>query len=228
MKLKLPEDPIALVIGKAFHKALELYEKEDLEPTKTFEKEFTKDKVPGVSVEKYAIEKEEALRLLKYWKENRHHLLHAEGFGVVEQEIEFSLKVEKDPLTGRLLNLPPIKGVVDFTTSIGSLGDYKTSSKKYSQEKVDTSDQPTFYYLWYLLEKGELPSKFTYIVFRKGIKREPLQILHTQRTLKQVSDLLSSIQEVVLKIKNGQYYERHSEQEFFCDCKYYEEMLRIK
>ena len=227
MHLKLPDDPIPLVLGKAFHSALEQMARDGKDPVKIFEKEFTKDKVNHVSVEKFAMEREEASRLLKYWRDNHKEILKNEGFKITEHEVPFKLQVDQDPLTKQVLNLPPIHGFVDFVHSKGGIGDYKTSSKKYHQEDVDTSDQPTFYYLWHLLERGTLPTEFVYIVFRKGIKKEPIQILRTQRTMKQVSDLLASIQRVVLKIEDKQYYIRHDENERFCDCDLYEKMLSI-
>ena len=226
MNLKLPDDPVQLVLGKAFHTALELIEK-DLDPIETFEREFTKDKVKSISVEKYVFEKEEAIRLLQFWKDNKKQLLKEQGFKIDKTEIPFTLQVDRDPLTNVKLNLPPIKGFVDFDTNHNCIGDHKTSSKKYSQEMVDTSDQPTFYYLWHLLERGSLPKAFIYIVYRKKIKKMPIQILSTTRTLEQISELLSSIQTVVDKIENKEYYRRHNEDERFCDCDLYEEMLRI-
>jgi len=227
MFLKLPDDPIQLVLGKAFHSALEQMERDKKDPIKVFEKEFTKDKVKSVSVEKYAVEKEEAMRLLGFWRDNREMMLSLAGFSITEYEVPFKLKVDRDPLTGNRLNLPSINGFVDFVTDKGGIGDYKTSSKKYTQEMVDTSDQPTFYYLWHLLERGKLPTEFVYIVFRKNIKKAPIQILTTQRTMKQVSDLLADIQRVVMLINDGHYHQRHNENERFCDCYLYEEMLRV-
>lgn len=221
------DEPLNLVLGKAFHRALELMERENQNPIKVFEKEFTKEKVNGVSLEKYAAEKEEAMRLLSFWKENRKIQLSLCGFELKEFEVPFELLVDKDPLTKNKLNLPPIKGFVDFVTDNGKIGDYKTSSKKYTQEMVDLSDQPTFYYLWHLIERGKLPTSFVYIVFRKGIKKQPIQIIETQRTMKDVSDLLSQIQDVVLKIENKEYHLRHDDNERFCDCYHYEEMLRV-
>jgi hypothetical protein len=173
------------------------------------------------------MEKDESIRLLEFWRDNRKMMLALQGFSITEHEVPFKLTVAQDPLTKQVLNLPPIKGFVDFVTDNDKIGDYKTSSKKYTQEMVDTSDQPTFYYLWHLLERGKLPSSFVYIVFRKGIKKQPIQILETQRTMKQVSDLLASIQEVVLKINNGEYHLKHNFDERFCDCDLYEEMLRV-
>jgi len=227
MKLKLPFDPIQLVLGKSFHLALELLEKEKKDPVSVFATDFTKDKVTGVSMSKFMAEREEALRLLSFWSEHKDELLCEAGIEIDETERRFEIKVDKDPLTGLRLSLPPITGVVDYTEKLRcALGDYKTSSKKYSQEMVDESDQPTFYYLWYLIEKGKLPDVFSYIVFRKGIKRQPIQILTTTRTLTQVSNLLSSMQRVVMQIENREFTLRHKDGEF-CDCGLYEDMLRV-
>ncbi len=227
MKLKLPDEPVPLVFGKAFHSALEEMERDHKDPVKVLEREFTKEKLPQIDIEKFAETREEGARLLRYWEEHKEAIMTAEKFDITEHEVPFKLKVEKDPLTGQLLNLPSVNGFVDFVTNQGDIGDYKTSSKKFSQEMVDTSDQPTFYYLWHLLERGTLPKSFIYIVFRKKIKKVPIQILRTTRTMKQISDLLASIQEVVLKVEDGQYHIRHDENERFCDCYMYEEMLRV-
>ena len=228
MHLKTPTDPVPLVLGKAFHRALELLETKKIHPVTTFTKEFQRKNIRGISPSKFQMERDEAIRLLDYWYKNKRGLLALSGFAIKESEVPFDLKVEKDPLTKNRLKLPPIHGIVDFVTDNGKIGDYKTSSKKYSQEMVDTSDQPTFYYLWHLLERGQLPKEFVYIVFRKGIKKEPIQILSTHRTIEQVSELLSDIVKFVKKVNNKEYSQRHDDSERFCDCYLYEQMLSVQ
>jgi hypothetical protein len=226
MKLKLPNDPIQLVLGKSFHLALELAVKDGLDPVDVFTKDFTRDKLVGISLAKFQTEREEALRLLSFWKENGDELLKEAGIKIAQTEIPFEIQVEQDPLTKLKLSLPPIKGVIDFSTETKAIGDYKTSSKKYSQQMVDESDQPTFYCMERFISQGELPDKFVYIIFRKKIKRMPIQILTTSRTMTQVSALLADIQRVTNQINNKEFTLRHQDGEF-CDCYLYEDMLKI-
>ena len=225
LKLKLPEDPLQLVFGKSLHLALELQVKERKDPVKVFQQDFTRDKLLSLDLVKFLEYEAEGIRLLTFWKEKRKEIMKPLG-KVSEAEIEFSIKVGQDPLTKLMLDIPPINGVVDFVLDgTNGIGDYKTSSKKYTQEIADTSDQPTFYYLWHLIERGELPKAFYYIVFRKNIKKEPIQVVSTTRTLTQVSNLLADIQSVIHSIDNREFSLRHTEG--FCDCYKYEEMLKV-
>lgn len=227
-KLKLPFEPIQLVFGKSLHLALELFVKDKRDPLEVFDKDFVHEKVSYLPLATFKEHKENGLRLLKFWKENQKEILALNGFGIKETEIPFELTVERDPVSNKVLNLPPIKGVVDFTTTpVIGMGDYKTSTKKYSQQDVDTSDQPTFYSLWHLLVKGTLPKHFWYIIFLKNHKRIPVQILKTTRTMKDVSKLLSEVQAVAKKIRNYEFDGRHKEGEF-CDCHLYDELLSTR
>ena len=225
-KLKLPKTPLPLVFGKSLHLALELYVKDGRDPVEVFKADFTHDKLDYLDLDKFKEELDAGIHLLEFWKENNKVMLALEGFSINETEIPFELMVDKDPYTGLQLDLPPFKGVVDFTTDsdTDALGDYKTSNKPYTKEMVDESDQPTFYYLWHLISRGRLPKKFFYIVFRKKIKKVPVSILSTTRNLKQISELLQDIVSVVRKIRAGKFDERHKEGEY-CDCHLYEEML---
>lgn len=226
LRLKLPEEPLQLVFGKSLHYALEMFTKEGQDPVKVFEEDFSRDKLPDLDLEKFITAKDDGLRLLEFWKENQKEMLKEANLKVSEEEVRFKIEVDEDPLTKMKLSIPPITGVIDFITADGALGDYKTSSKKYTQEMVDTSDQPTFYYLAYYIKHGKLPKAFYYIVFRKNIKRVPVQILQTQRTMTQISQLLGDIQEVITAINNREFSGRH-EQGAFCDCWKFDEMLKI-
>ena len=227
MWLKQPNEPIPLAFGKAFHTALELFEKEGANPVRVFMREFTHSLVPHITAEKFSEERAEGIRLLQYWIDNNARIKKEEGIEITEHEVPFKLKITRDPLNGSLLNLPSVNGYVDFVTKDGSIGDYKTSKKKFHQSDVDESDQPTFYYLWHLIERGTLPESFIYIVYRKGIKRVPYQVLRTHRTIEQISELLRNIQSMVLDVEAKRYIERHNDSVRFCDCSMYEEMLRV-
>ncbi len=227
LKVKLLEEPVQLVFGKALHSALELMVRDGEDPVEVFDATFTEEQLASLDPVKFQFNRDEGIRLLSFWKENHVKMLKEQKMLIKKTEIPFEIKVDEDPLTKMKLSLPTIRGVVDFTTSDKGIGDYKTSSKKYTQEMVDSSDQPTFYYLWHYIETGALPTAFYYIVFRKKIKKEPVQILKTTRTLTQVSQLLGSLQSVVNSINNREFKLRHKKGEF-CDCVKFDEMLTVQ
>ena len=228
LKLKMPNQPLPLVFGKSLHLALELFVKEKKDPVEVFKKDFTYDKLDYMKREKFAEELAAGIHLLTFWKKNHKQLLAESGISINHTEMPFELQVDHDPVSKKKLDLPPIKGVIDFDINeFPALGDYKTSTKAYTQEMVEESDQPTFYNLWHLLVKGNVSDAFYYIVFRKKIKKAPVAILKTERTEQQISDLLLDLNDVYRKICEGKFDGRHKQGEF-CDCEVYEKMLSTR
>jgi len=90
----------------------------------------------------------------------------------------------------------PIIGYIDAIGIDGVPIDFKTASKKWTQDQADTSLQPTFY-LASLEQMGliTLPAKFRYIIFTKT-KYPAVQILETTRTHQDVFNLHGLIGEV--------------------------------
>lgn len=112
-------------------------------------------------------------------------------------EYQFELHVPGVPV--------PMIGFIDMITQDGHVIDFKTASRKWTQDRADNDLQPTFY-LAALNQLGlvELPAQFRYMVFTKTRNPE-VQILDTTRTAQDVLALYSLIKEVWQAIEAGIY-----------------------
>jgi len=218
LKIRPDDKPLPLHFGSALHAGLEAHHKGNGNIIDVFKREFTKDPLNEKDQLKYEDELANGIRLLNKYLEQEAFIRDNLDIQVITSEQYFALTDIKNLL------VPKVSGVVDFVTKSGALGDYKTSSKRYKQEDIDSSAQPTFYYLWYLNKFGKLPKEFIYVVFLKKIKKEPIQILSTQRTQEDINNLLTSINEVAIKVENAEF-ERPPEDQHprWCDCWKYEE-----
>lgn len=222
LKIRLPEKPLPLLFGSALHKALELYEKKDKDPIEVFTKAFKLEMLDETDAEQYEKERENGIRLLEHFLDERSNG-KLRKYTITKTEQYFNRPLVY-PDTRKKAKIANFTGVVDFITSTGSLGDYKTSSKKYSQEQVDQSLQPDMYYLWYYLTYGKLPRRFIYIVFLKKRKRDPIQVLVTKRTLSDLVKLVTLIDNIATQIQKGMFQRTHNEHTY-CDCYKYEEFF---
>ena len=220
LKLDLPENPIHLHFGKSLHKALELIDHK--KPEETFVQEFSDSKISNDDKTLYLDLRDKGQEMLKYYVSQK-DLLFLE---IDKKEQMLSFTNVKDPETGKQLKFNRISGVLDFVTKDEIIGDYKTSSHKYTQEEIDASTQPTIYYLLYYLKHGRLPKKFVYVVFLKKRKRDMIQVLETQRSMKDITYLINLCNDTFDRIENKEFERNHDEHKF-CDCFKYEEMLKI-
>lgn len=220
LKLELPEKPIHLHFGKALHRALELLEKDKVEPLPVFQKEFTSDLIAKEDLGTYLNLTEVGAKLIAYYLANKPKL------DIIKTEEKLTFSDVQDPATGLALAFKEITGIIDIETADGYLGDYKTSSHKYTQQEIDESLQPTFYYLLYYLEHKTFPKGFYYIVFLKKRKRDMLQLLTTTRTAKQVTELIILLNVIYSKVERKLFDRNHDESKF-CDCYKFENLLRI-
>lgn len=219
LKLELPEKSIHLVFGSSLHKALELYNKEETDDIyEVFNKEFKEDLID--QKEKFLEYQMKGIAFLKQYTEQ------FEELEVSKSEEKLTFKNVLDPETGESLLFNEITGIIDFELSDGTIGDYKTSGKKYTQEQVDTSDQVTIYYLLYFLEHGKLPNGFMYIIFLKKRKKDLIQIITTQRTFEDITKLVKKLNQLYQKVEEGKFERSHGEYSY-CDCFKYDELLKI-
>lgn len=225
--LKLPEKPIHLHFGKAFHKGLELKHTEKQQSSEVFKKEFTDEELSSDDLQKYLELREKGIDLLHKYDELEDYLKEVLGIKIIKSEEKIEASNIKDPTTGTPLAFEEIVGVIDFETEDERIGDYKTSGKPYKQEDIDKSLQPTIYYLLYFIRHGRLPNAFIYIVFLKKRKREPIQVLQTQRTYEDITNLINLMNEVYSKVER-KLFDRGHDDGAFCDCFRYDELLRIK
>jgi len=229
LKIKLPYKPIQLAFGSALHLALE---KKITEPTldskKVFlsvfkyEDLFFKDTIP-YKRRYYRELITNGMRLLNFYFEN--YSEHFNEIKSTEQKFKFILK---NPVTGHSSKyVKYITGITDYITKDKIIGDYKTSSKKYKQEEIDESLQPTFYYLWYYTLFEKLPAYFEYRVFLKKHKKEPLQIMKTKRTLEDLLGLYHLLEQQSKLIQARKFKRAIHSKYDFCDCKLYDTILKV-
>lgn len=218
LEIKLPENPIDLYFGKAFHKGLELLEAKKSNPIEVFKKEFLPDGVEN-KLKFYQLRNKGTQLLEEYMQHHPYlEIKSTEKFITKENVV--------DPTTGTKLKFKQLSGVIDFSTTDNKLGDYKTASKPYKQSDVDKSLQPTMYYLLYYLEYGKLPDAFIYIVFLKKRKSNPIQVLVTHRTMKDITKLIVLMNSIYTKVEQNKFPRTHNEHQF-CDCWKYEELLKV-
>lgn len=225
LRLQLPDKSIHLEFGSAIHKGLELHEAEGKDPLKVFKKEFRLEILNDEDQLKYHDFVESAERVLGDYKIQEEDIKEMHDIEITKTEEYFKIENPVAP-DGTKLKFKNLTGVVDLITKDKSLGDYKTSSKKYKQAEVDESLQPTFYYFWYWLTYGELPNRFLYIIFLKKHKTDKIQVLETTRTLEDINKLVHLANEVYTKVESKQF-ERGHDDHAWCDCFKYEELLEL-
>jgi len=226
LKLELDEKPIHLHFGKCLHRGLELYHKNGADPIQIFKDEFKPDDLADEDTKKYFELLEQGEKMLEYYLQNVDDYKLKLGIQVIKTEEKLMMEQVVDPSTKNKLLFDQLTGVIDFETADERLGDYKTSSHKYTQQEIDESMQPTFYYLLYYLEHGKLPKSFIYIVFLKKRKRDMIQILETNRTMEDITKLVEIINEIYAKVEKKQFDRQHDDSTY-CDCLKYEELLKI-
>ena len=233
--LRLPKKPIQFLFGGAFHKGIEAYyDKKD--PIKVFLKEFdfkelrsSGDREKDKAV--FAKNTEVGIKLMEYWKD------HA---AEVHQTYDIALKGTSEERFKGWWNHPSSKGrrlpvsvngIYDRTTVAHQILEFKTSSHLYKQDDVDTRDQASIYIYQYYLQYGVWPKDFYFIVFIKGRKNNPIQVLRTKRTKEQLIQLYENIELTLesLKYKTEKDF-KYGEGFFhdnYCDCKLFEKSLLL-
>lgn len=234
LKLRLPGKPLQLVFGSAFHHGLEaFYEGKD--PVKVFKKEFNRDDIdftkkqleetPDIFQESL----EEGVRLMEIWEEEAKDLHQMYGISMGgTSEVKFE-NWWKNPLTSERLPIQ-VTGRYDRITSNKMILEFKTSNKPYRQDEVNVGIQPSIYTFSYETELKVPAEKFLYIVFIKGRKKDPIQVLETTRTREQHSQTFEKIKLILdsLRTKEEKDY-RYGEgfMHQYCDCRKYEEQLLL-
>lgn len=221
LKLQLDKTGVHLHFGKALHRALELYQKEKADLITTFKQEFLPAKISDEETAKYLELRVIGQELLRQFPDSL-----ANKIEVTKTEEKLTFAGVVDPASKEKLLFTELTGVIDFETKDNRLGDYKTSGKPYTQEKVDSELQPTIYYLLYYLEHGKLPEGFIYVVFNKKRKRDAIQILETHRTLDDITAFILRANELYGKIERNEFERVHPEFER-CDCYEYQKAVEI-
>lgn len=223
--LRLPYKSIPLVFGGAFHKGVEAYYV-GKDPVKEFVKYFVEDGIKDI--EKPEVKKKfeenmiDGIRLMEAWKLeapkiHKLYKISVKGQSEVEFKADWGLDI-------------PVHGRYDYTTHINQILEFKTSKKPYKQDDVDKLDQASIYNESYEIITGNAPIEIFYIVFIKGRKKDPIQVLRTTRTKKQIKETRAKIQNLIDSVrtfKEKDYAYGEGFMHTYCDCKNYEEALLL-
>lgn len=223
--LRLPYKSIPLVFGGAFHQGVEAYYNGG-DPVQEFKKRFVRDGIKDI--EKPAVEdkfmenREDGIRLMEAWKIEAPKIHKLYGISLKgKSEESFSTDWSLDvPVTGRF----------DRTTDKLQILEFKTSKKPYKEEDVRNLDQASIYHHSYEIITGKRPLEIFYIVFIKGRKKDPIQVIRTTRSnfqVKRVKEKIENLLESVKTFKEKDYSYGEGFMHSYCDCKQYEEILLL-
>lgn len=231
LRLRLPNKPIQLVFGGAFHHGLEAwYDGKD--PTEVFKSEFKASEIDPFDPIAYEEAMTDGIAMMEEWKEKAPAL---------HKQYKISMKGESEkafqnmwfhPETGERLPIV-VNGRYDRVTSDDcDILEFKTSSKKYTQDQVDTTDQGNIYTFSRYLDtkKKKMPERMIYIIFLKGRKKDRIQVLITNRTKKQYIQAFETVSLILNNLRGREEKDYRYGEGFmhkYCDCRKFEEMLLI-
>lgn len=223
--IRLPMKNIELVFGSAIHKAVE-YFYDNKDSHSGFKQEFKKELIEPFDEKEYRWHQKEGSRLLDEFvssieETERYYQISRKG----TSEVPFRTWW-RDPFSGTLLPTP-VSGRYDRVADDGQILEIKTSSKPYRQNDIDVALQADMYmFSQYMLTK-KIPASFFYIVFIKGRKKDPIQVLKTERTKEDFSRIFQTVDLILKNIKGGQFDEGTGFMHKFCECKKYKESLLL-
>lgn len=233
---RLSTKGIPLVFGSAFHEGIEAAYN-GCDPIEMFIEKFVEDEVRDINKpvvqQKFFKNRDDGLELIKYWSENAERISNEWGISMGGAS-EGYFKVEwPHPEKKNSGILPiPITGRYDRITDKHQILEFKTSKKPYKQVDVDLLVQASIYNYSYFLTNGIWPTELFYIVFIKGRKNNPVQVLKTTRskesiinTYNMISNMIAEIEEKGNQASNYSYGEGFMHN--YCDCKLYEETLLL-
>lgn len=229
LKLRLPQKQLNLVFGGAVHNGIEVYHNtNDVEEAiAKFKKSFQFIRLAPEERNEYYPHKAEGERLIREYVAHQPYMTDVYGIdpnGVSETKFE---KILVDPFTGEELTMP-IRGRIDRVTATGQVVEYKTSKKKYKQDETDLLDQATIYSWVTELDLQREIEGVYYVVFLKGRKSDPIQILKTKRTKEDYVRLFRETKNIIKQIEKGRFERGCSGYKAkWCDCRKYEEALEI-
>lgn len=230
LRMKLPTKPIQLVFGGAFHHGLEAwYEGKD--PTEVFKAEFKASEIDPFDPVKFSEAMDDGIAMMEEWKEKA---------AALHKEYKISMKGESEKDFANLWFHPEtfekmpimVNGRYDRITADEDILEFKTSSHRYKQEEVDTTDQGNIYTFSRFLDlkKKLMPRRMIYIVFLKGRKKDRIQVLITNRTKKQYIQAFETVALLLNNLKGrteADYSYGEGFMHKYCDCKKFEEMLLL-
>jgi hypothetical protein len=110
------------------------------------------------------------------------------------------------PVSLNVPGVPPVIGFVDMLAADGVPGDFKTSRRKWPDDKARSSLQPLFYLAALKQMQIETPLKFRHHIFIKT-KEPGAQLLETEYRSTQFLFLFSLIQHVWTSMQANAFHE---------------------
>ena len=246
LKMRLPTKAVQLVFGSAFHSGIECFY-DDLDPVKVFKAKFKYEEVDWIkdnepmSTEESMLKFEELLAdgiaMMTEWKEKAkaiHKQYNIPWKGASEVYFE---NWWVHPESGARLPIV-VNGKVDRIANNGDILEFKTSSKKYDKERVDTTEQGDVYcFARHNDLKLKTPKFFfdnsnrmIYIIFLKGRKKDRIQVLETSRTVYDFARIYETVDLIIDAVKKNAEKDYKYGEDFmhkYCDCHKYEEQLLL-
>lgn len=205
-------------IGLSFHKVVEL----DLKSIFTSDLKLGKKTLLGTGHLEYVLSLERGVYIAREDMQNAGQLM-ADGKNMVDRLVEYYVDNHAGKLRPTaieevvIMESPfeymgeslPIKGIVDIITKTKKGGiiirDTKTSKKKWSQDKADTSYQATIYHAAVKELYGKAPEKIIFDVYIKGKKAIDYEEVETTRTDEDFEFLKKRITQILGCIQQGYF-----------------------
>ncbi len=196
----------SLVLGSAFHDAVEGYIKGAPDLEAAYEQVWTQQ-----------LERQQEIA----WEESTPETIKADGLRMVRaapvRKLLDDIRANFDPEHGEIerrveLHVPgvpiPIIGYIDVITKDGIPGDFKTASRMWSDEKASDELQPLFYLAALNQEGIQVPGwTFRHYVFAKG-QHPAAKVFEVKRKPSEVFGLFEVVKAAWHGIESGVYLQQ--------------------
>ena len=236
--LKLPQPQVHLKFGSAIHAAIEIIFKERnvQKACDLFSNEFLLEHLDDYEIKGQPAT--EAERIAKYGD-----MLHdgKEMLNSLNQEVDTFKSLHnikpiqfelawKEILTHPETNLEPLEIPlscrIDCLCEDDVILEFKTSSQEYDIFETRASPQ-ALSYAWIYYQKYKKIPIIHYIVLRKNRKKDRINHLRIQYDFADLLAFDSKVRSILEKIRNREFNRPIKGHPMFCDCKKFEEALKI-
>lgn len=250
--LKLPQSMVHFEFGTAIHDAIAVMyagrkedgtwdnvsEKAAFDALTEFNKKFTIESCKDLTInengrtrpmtgqeriEKFKEMSQDGFELLKaYWQEKE--ILLAKGFDPIQFEIP-GKDVVYNPETKEPLPIP-LSYRLDAILRGHGVGEFKTSSKPYDNFETRARSQ-SLCYIWAYWHKYQTIPVLHYVVLIKKRKKDKLQHLMFDYDMGDILEFDARVRSILEQIKNREFNAPVRGHDRFCDCRKYDELLKI-
>ena len=202
----IPPYSKALECGSMFDLMVKSFH-ENKDPYEEAKAKYLKGKSSKDTIEQYGI----ARKLMESYITNPLKLEHTRF------DVRFKVSLEH-PETGKVIEYP-LTGFLDGLETIdggAEIIEYKTTSKDYTQEQVDTSLQGDIYAYYLFRNFGIEEPVIRYVVGNKGSRK--FQHLTTKRTKQNFIKLFDTVEKFIEDVR-AERFEMNPKHPFWCICK---------